>query len=380
VPTLAAGAWNALAVAGGRHGAGALRQEDVVAHLKQVLEEQIAAKRARFERLLGADIKDFEAALDDAIAADPSGKSLGGKSKAEPGLKRRELTRLVVQVAKERGGPELVEEASHNRGGIEGGVEGAAAATSVGVGDGGAGGVGRGGGGEAAAGGGVPGGAGAPPPPPLTCFGAIAALIRDDEAAGIDVEEAGTAGDAGEDDDGGANEPNVENNSSKKDGACYDDTLADALAAGIDMSCGVKKKKKKKVLGGGVRKFGGKPFGGAAPFGGGAAAAAASVQGGGDAASSSVLSSSTAPAQEQQRWDWRRDLHELLKKRGGLEKLNRPKPSTGEFGNWGVIEACQRQGWHFSRYFAVNKPDDDSQYGLVPGLFRSTSLEYVLVN
>ena len=35
-------------------------------------------------------------------------------------------------------------------------------------------------------------------------------------------------------------------------------------------------------------------------------------------------------------------MHEILKKRGGLEKLNRPKPSTAEFGNWGLIEACAR--------------------------------------
>ena len=273
-----AGAWNALAIPGGRHGPGALRQDDVLAHLKKVLEEQIAAKRARFERLLGFDIKDFEAALDDAIAADPSGKTLGGKSKAEPGFKRAEVMRLAVKVAKSKGGPELEAEAA----------AAAAAEAEAEV--------------EAEATSSLP-----PPPaaasPSLTCFGAIAKLIRENEADGmVDEEDAAEGGDP---DDEDANEPNDENNSNNKGGDdgvaaggsdAYDDTLADALAAGIDMS------------------------------GGG---------GGGKKTKKKASLSST-------RWDWRKDFWDILKKRGGLEKLNRPKPSTGEFGNWGIIEACQR--------------------------------------
>ena len=245
--TSVAGAWNALCC-GGRHGAGALRQDHVVAHLKDILQEQIASKRARFERLLGASIADFEAALDEVIAADPGGKSLGGKSKAEPGLKRGELMRMVVELANGRGAAEL------------GDVEAAVAGEEGGRGD------------------------------MLTSFGSIAALIRDDAAAGL-VFEAGGADDKEDDDE---NEPIDENSGSG--GGSGADALADELVTGIDMdSCG----------GGGGGGFGtslrGK--GGAKGKGGGGAAGA--------------------------RWDWRKDLHEILKKRGGLEKLNRPKPSTG---------------------------------------------------
>lgn len=77
------------------------------AHLKAILEEQIASKRARFERLLGADLAAVESALDDAIATDPRGKTLGGRSKADPGLKRGEVMRLVTEVARAKGTPEL---------------------------------------------------------------------------------------------------------------------------------------------------------------------------------------------------------------------------------------------------------------------------------
>ena len=102
-----AGAWNALACGGDRHAPGALRQEHVVAHLTDVLREAIASKRARFERMLGAPCGDFIEALMDAIAADPSGKTLGGKSKAEPGMSRREVMRIALTLVESRGEPEL---------------------------------------------------------------------------------------------------------------------------------------------------------------------------------------------------------------------------------------------------------------------------------
>mmetsp|Transcript_22813 Transcript_22813/g.56274 ORF Transcript_22813/g.56274 Transcript_22813/m.56274 type:complete len:246 (+) Transcript_22813:188-925(+) len=70
--------------------------------------------------------------------------------------------------------------------------------------------------------------------------------------------------------------------------------------------------------------------------GGGGAGGGRGGRSGGKGPGGGKSSSSSA------RWDWRKDLHEVLKKRGGLEKLNRPKPSTGEFGNWGLVEACQR--------------------------------------
>ena len=107
-----AGAWNALACGGDRHAPGALRQTHVVAHLEDVLSEAIAAKRARFERMLGAPIGDFMDALSAAIAVDPSGKTLGGVSKGEPGMKRPEVMRIVTELIASRGEAELAERES----------------------------------------------------------------------------------------------------------------------------------------------------------------------------------------------------------------------------------------------------------------------------
>jgi len=178
-------------------------------------------------------------------------------------------------------------------------------------------------------------------PPLLTCFGAIAALVRDDEAAGIE-EVAGSTG--GEIDDEGEPSDDIEEGhravSGEGDGrvahdACGD-ILAHALATGIDMSDG--KSKPKRSLGGGTR-FG--TLGGGISCGG-AEAATATAAAVATPARASTTSSALSTKAAGARWDWRADLHEILKKRGGLEKLNRPKPSTGEFGNWGVIEACRR--------------------------------------
>ena len=306
-----AGAWNALAVPNGRHGRGALRQDDVLVHLRCVLEEQIAAKRARFERLLGGhDMTPFEAALDEAIAADPGGKTLGGKSKAEPGMKRGEAMKLVVAVAKARGEPELARAEATG----DGQTASAASSTMGECGSDGGSTAGGGEGVEAAAGGGLL---------HLTCFGAIAALVREDEVNG--------RGGVEDDDDENDDEPDDENvkSGNKPEGnagrvvAGKDEAeaLCDALASGVSVgSTGKKTTSKKKILGGG-RTF--------------------LHQGEAGTAVETDSTTSSTDASER-RWDWRSDLWEILKKRGGLEKLNRPKPSTGEFGNWGIAEACNR--------------------------------------
>ena len=43
-----------------------------------------------------------------------------------------------------------------------------------------------------------------------------------------------------------------------------------------------------------------------------------------------------------QKWKWRKDAKLLLSSLGGLIKLDRKRPSTGAFGNWGISEAIDR--------------------------------------
>ena len=309
-----AGAWNALA-GGGRRGPLALRQDDVLRHMRDMLSETIASKRARFERLLGAPIADFEEALDRAF--EDAGKTLGGESKAVPGLKRAEAMRLAVALAKSRGDPELDAEA--------------ASASTTDVRD----------------------TVDEEIPPPRTSFAAIAALIREDEA---DKEhEAENEGDEGDEGDEGAEEPDddddedhgggdgrgredasgKENDAGKTtEGETNDDddaNLLAALAAGVDANVAGKKKKRR----------GKPPARLVARLGGDAIAAFAST----DAAAAAAAATATSSERKRcprRRWTWRKDFWEILKKRAGLEKLDRAKPSTAAFGNAGVAEATRR--------------------------------------
>ena len=91
-----AGSWNAL-MGTSRGAEGALGQDDVVAVFAHNLEESIAKKRAKLERLLGAPIDAVDAALREKIGA--SGKSLGGKK--EEKLTKKHLVRLLKEVVAE---------------------------------------------------------------------------------------------------------------------------------------------------------------------------------------------------------------------------------------------------------------------------------------
>ena len=42
------------------------------------------------------------------------------------------------------------------------------------------------------------------------------------------------------------------------------------------------------------------------------------------------------------KWKWKTQLCEIFKKIGGIEKVEADRPSTGPFGNWGIIGAVQR--------------------------------------
>ena len=91
-----AGSWNAL-MGVGRAEEGALGQDDVVAVFEKMLEESIAKKRGRVERLLGAPIDAVDAAL--RVKIGESGKSLGGKK--EQKLTKKQLVRLLKEVVAE---------------------------------------------------------------------------------------------------------------------------------------------------------------------------------------------------------------------------------------------------------------------------------------
>lgn len=91
-----AGSWNAL-MGLARDADGALGQDDVVAVFERILEESIAKKRGKLERILGAPIDAVDAALREKINA--SGKSLGGKKKEK--LTKKHLVRLLKEVVSE---------------------------------------------------------------------------------------------------------------------------------------------------------------------------------------------------------------------------------------------------------------------------------------
>ena len=295
-----AGAWNALACGGDRHAPGALRQAHVVAHLEDVLSEAIAAKRARFERMLGAPIGDFMDALSAAIAVDPSGKTLGGVSKGEPGMKRPEVMRIVTELIASRGEAELAERESsmdpdHEHETLVDADE-------------------------------DPDGGAYPPgePAPMSSFGALARLAREDAARRTaDANDDADADAASADDEDEEPDEDIENdenadengasssiNVSANSEPCEEDLIA-ALAAGVDLGGGGKKKKKLK------KKFPTRP-------------ALSRAKDGADTEHVEVV------------WRWRRDLWEIIGKMAGLEKLRRPRPSTAAFGNWGVAEAFRR--------------------------------------
>jgi hypothetical protein len=73
---------------------------------------------------------------------------------------------------------------------------------------------------------------------------------------------------------------------------------------------------------------------------------------------------------------WKANLTEMFKKLGGIEKVTHPvKPSTGPFGNWGILGAVSRvsdadtSGWTFKAKVVmgkkkVGKNKDDGYYGL----------------
>ena len=107
-----AGAWNALACAGGRRDARAMGVRDVLDAMALGAETNLARRKARFARLLGvsSDAFDaFERAVLERIASDPSGATLGGRSKADPAMRRGDAMRVVEETATTRCAPSTTE-------------------------------------------------------------------------------------------------------------------------------------------------------------------------------------------------------------------------------------------------------------------------------
>ena len=335
-----AGAWNALACGGDRHAPGALRQEHVVAHLEDVLREAIASKRARFERMLGAPVGDFIEALMDAIAADPSGKTLGGKSKAEPGMRRREVMRIVATLVESRGEPELRDRESRA----------AAAAASAPAEDA----TDRTGTsaeetcvsrGESPA---VSRGDSPADPTPMSSFGALAALAREDAARRAASDDSDDDSDDDSCDDSASepasNDENDENglgpasNASAVEREQSGEDLVAALAAGVPGFGGAETMNEKSVHSKKKKKTTKKK----APPPGLLARLSRAAPSNGAAPNDAAPTIDHQPRRPTEPWRWRKDLWEILRKMAGLEKLTRPRPSTAAFGNWGVAEAFRR--------------------------------------
>ena len=335
-----AGAWNALACGGDRHAPGALRQEHVVAHLEDVLREAIASKRARFERMLGVPVGNFIEALMDAIAADPSGKTLGGKSKAEPGMRRREVMRIVATLVESRGEPELRDRESRAAAAAASApaedatdrTETSAEETCVSR-------------GESPA---VSRGDSPADLTPMSSFGALAALAREDAARRAASDDSHDDSDDDSCDDSAlepaSNDENDENglgpasNASAVEREQSGEDLVAALAAGVPGFGGAETMNEKSVHSKKKKKTKKKK----APPPGLLARLSRAAPSNGAAPNDAAPTIDHQPRRPTEPWRWRKDLWEILRKMAGLEKLTRPRPSTAAFGNWGVAEAFRR--------------------------------------
>ena len=326
-----AGAWNALACGGDRHAPGALRQEHVVAHLTDVLREAIASKRARFERMLGAPCGDFIEALMDAIAADPSGKTLGGKSKAEPGMRRREVMRIVATLVESRGEPELRDRESRAAAAASAPAEDATDRTETSA--------------EETC---VSRGDSPADPTPMSSFGALAALAREDAARRAASDDSHDDSDDDSCDDSASepasNDENDENelgpasNASAVEREQSGEDLVAVLAAGVPGFGGAETMNKTSVHSKKKKKTKKKK----APPPGLLARLSRAAPSNGAAPNDAAPTIDHQPRRPTEPWRWRKDLWEILRKMTGLEKLTRPRPSTAAFGNWGVAEAFRR--------------------------------------
>jgi len=311
-----AGAWNALVCADGRRDARAMSTRDVLDAMSVGAERALERKKKSFARLLGVTSESFDAferAVLERIARDPSGATLGGRSKADPAMRRAAVMRLVEETATSGGGDDdasrdffpdearratrqdavNAEHLRESKTDVDVDVDASFSRPSA--------------------------------------FAAVAALLREEEEAraAANVNEnappsvAATSlpknkkrfprrlgppsaafggrslasiGDAGEGDDG-------VQNIKKEARAETEDAETDATAADDDD-------------------------------------AAEDDEDSVDVAEDSAFA--TTKKKTTDGWAWRADLWDVFKRRGGLEKLRRDKPSTAAFGNAEVMRLFQR--------------------------------------
>ena len=307
-----AGAWNALACAGGRRDARAIGVRDVLDAMALGAETNLARKKARFARLLGvtSDAFDaFERAVLERIASDPSGATLGGRSKADPAMRRGDAMRVVEETATRRpkattkgetssvaddaDDVSLIEETCHDA---------------------------------------------------EDAFAAVAALLREEKAGKRRTK---------------TKTPEHASSSSENEPARVDDVDprgAERTAKGL----AIKKKRtsfpKKTLtrLGPPSAAFLGASSGIQSRNLGVSNDENESVSNDGDASASSAASDDddesekkhappySSSSSSSSSFDWRAEIWSVLKARAGLEKLRRDKPSTAAFGNAEVMRVFRR--------------------------------------
>ena len=320
-----AGAWNALGC-GGRGVVGhSISTKDVLKDMDCMTQRVVDAKRSRFTRVLGVtetSFNEFELALDRAIAKHPTNPSLGGTGKSDPGISRKEVMKLVDQIANEFGTEELeltselqksstsAYQQSESPGMVSSGVTGRRSA-----------------------------------------FAAIARLIADDKVRGDGADDESTKHENSISTDDDEDEPGTdcERVVSGATVTTEENDKPLCIAKSTTTKPKTVKTKPKKPpffsprLGPPSAAFRGAVGGGATGFtqGGG------SIPGEGDPAGEPVAEQSVMRFQHQTKnknavWRWRFEFWQLVKKRAGLEKLRREKPSTAAFGNGGVIASFLR--------------------------------------
>ena len=335
-----AGAWNALVCADGRRDARAMSTRDVLDAMSVGAERALERKKKSFARLLGVTSESFDAferAVLERIARDPSGATLGGRSKADPAMRRAAVMRLVEETAKSGGGdddasrdffPDEARRATRqdavsadgrtNETDVDADVDASFSRPSA--------------------------------------FAAVAALLREEE-------EARAAANVNEN-----APPSVAATSLPKNKNARNVIVVDAAETkGVGAVSKPKNKRFPRRLGPPSAAFGGRSLASAGDAGEGddgvqntskearaetlnaetdAVDAADDDDAAEDDEDSVDVAEDSAFATTKKKttdgWAWRADLWDVFKRRGGLEKLRRAKPSTAAFGNAEVMRLFQR--------------------------------------
>ena len=304
-----AGAWNALACAGGRRDARAMGVRDVLDAMALGAETNLFWKKARFARLLGvsSDAFDaFERAVLERIASDPSGATLGGRSKADPAMRRGDAMRVVEETATSR-------TTKGETSSVAGDADDVSSIEETGH-------------------------------DAEDAFAAVAALLRE-EKAGKRRTKTKTP------------ERASSETSSENEPACVADEKKDANEVANKDARQPKQKKKptKKKKG---TSFPKKTLTRLGPPSAAFLGASSGIQSrnlgvsndenesasnDGDASASSAASDDDDDGEKKiKKFDWRAEIWSVLKARAGLEKLRRDKPSTAAFGNAEVMRVFRR--------------------------------------